>query len=121
MIASTVAPQSNPSITATDTMILIWALGVALMIVRLGVHFAAAIRLRRNASQQTSDLLTELSRSFKVRTPTLLISSRISKPLLTGIFKPAIILPCGLTDADPRSLDLIFKHELAHLKRRDLA
>jgi beta-lactamase regulating signal transducer with metallopeptidase domain len=109
------------SVDAIDAIVLIWAFGVSLMIARLAVHFCAAIRLRRNATQRTSDLLTQLSAAFKVHAPILLISDHITKPLLAGVFKPAIVLPTTLENADPRTLELIFKHELAHLKRRDLA
>lgn len=117
--ADDVAPVR--AITATQALTLIWAIGAALMILRLAFHYSAAVQLRRRAIARHSDLLPALSAAFKTRAPSLLISNEITKPLLTGIFKPAIILPPCLSGADPRKLELIFKHELAHLKRRDLA
>jgi beta-lactamase regulating signal transducer with metallopeptidase domain len=120
-IASVAPIAATQLIDPIDAVVLIWAFGVLLMIARLAVHFCAAIHIRRTGAQRTSDLLIQLSAAFKVRRPMLLISEHITKPLLTGVFKPAIILPASINNADPRTLELIFKHELAHLKRRDLA
>ena len=55
------------------------------------------------------------------RQPQLLVSDAINSPLLTGIFRPKLILPVAIvnhyTEAE---IKLIIAHELAHLKRCDL-
>lgn len=55
------------------------------------------------------------------RPPRLLCTAGATGPFLTGIIRPAIILPASLLHSpDPKSLRLILAHELAHLRRGDV-
>ncbi len=45
-------------------------------------------------------------------------SNRMSSPLLTGFFKPILIIPSGVTDG--KELSHILTHELTHYKRWDI-
>ena len=43
-------------------------------------------------------------------------------PALTGVWRPRILLPAGMTGStSPQALRHVFLHELAHLRRHDLA
>jgi biopolymer transport protein ExbD len=62
--------------------------------------------------------LSELRVSQPVR---VLLDSGRTIPMVWGLFRPTVMLPaeaCDWTDAQIRS---VFLHELAHIKRRDLA
>lgn len=53
--------------------------------------------------------------------PVLVESDAISSPALYGVFRPRLLLPRGFTESfSPAQLRLVFCHELAHLRRRDL-
>jgi hypothetical protein len=95
------------------------------MLARLVYHYRGARRLRRAsidcAHSEIISKLDMVSAELNVGPPALLVSTKITKPLLTGIFKPAIILPPSVFCLTRENIELILKHELAHLKRRDLA
>lgn len=48
----------------------------------------------------------------------LIISKKVSSPMLLGLFKPTLILPVGIYSTD--ELIMILTHELVHLKRHDI-
>lgn len=56
------------------------------------------------------------------RVPQVIVSPAVDSPAVTGIFRPALLLPAhfpnGFSDEETR---LILLHELTHLKRQDLA
>lgn len=53
--------------------------------------------------------------------PRVLQSDDIDRPALIGVINPAVVVPSGFTDRiDAEELSLVFRHELAHLKRKDL-
>jgi bla regulator protein blaR1 len=63
----------------------------------------------------------ELAGRLNLRTYVGLLESELVKvPLVTGFFKPLILVPIGLlTQLDEKQLEAIFLHELAHIKRKD--
>lgn len=85
----------------------------------LGVWYVA-----RNAEELLTDTaLRELDRTsdelalgLRVR---LLRSSRISVPVLWGVFKPVLLLPPDVVTWPAERLRVVLMHELAHLKRFD--
>ena len=68
-------------------------------------------------------LLDECRSAMQVRRSIVLLeTSEQQSPALCGLFHPRLLLPVGLVDhfSEPE-LRHIFLHELAHLKRRDIA
>lgn len=53
------------------------------------------------------------------RPPQLLGSTEGISPMLTGLLKPAIVLPVSVLQ-HPEKLSFIFRHELTHYKRKDI-
>ncbi len=104
-----------------------WSLGGAICIAFTLKAWLVAGRVCRRAAPALVDSLvqicrTEADRLGIRRLPQLRISSTISGPLLTGIWKPTILLPADWQTAFEQSeLRLMLGHELVHLKRRDLA
>ena len=102
----------------------VWIAVVALLVVRLLAQLWKLSRLRSSGkpAPQWEPLLARLcGQSGVTRVPALLIIDGISTPLLTGIFRPAIMLPANVASMDSARVELILRHELGHLKRRDLA
>lgn len=102
-------------------------LGVLFMFVRLVAAFRSAQKLLSHASRVTeSDVLNRLQalgRRWSLRVVPLLVhAEQVVVPKIVGLLRPTILLPTGLlTGLSPQELDLILAHELAHLRRHDLA
>ena len=51
----------------------------------------------------------------------VLVSGRVASPAVAGIARPSVLLPVGLTEElEPDAFDWILRHELEHVRRRDL-
>ncbi len=103
-------------------------LGVSsVMLARLAATWTYSVRLRRNASPVNSwklrQLLGHCMVTARVKTPVpLLLSSQVASPCLVGWVNPCLLLPTGLVqELTENELKLVFFHELAHLRRRDVA
>ena len=56
------------------------------------------------------------------RGPALVQTDAVDSPGLMGVLRPRLLLPAGAArDLSPAQLRLVFLHELAHLKCRDIA
>jgi bla regulator protein blaR1 len=102
----------------------IYFAGALAMLIRSTVSLLRLRRLRNSSTRVGpgwQSRLTQISESLGIRRAVdFLESDRITGPLLTGIFKPAIIVPAGLITHLPFSqIETIMMHELYHLKRRD--
>jgi beta-lactamase regulating signal transducer with metallopeptidase domain len=102
----------------------IWLAGTAALLARLALCCLCVHRLRR-ASTPVSDhavvaLLQNLCSAIRIHPPLLLESSRVRSPFITGLWRPAVLLPrltgTGMSAADLRA---VLAHECAHLARRD--
>ncbi len=105
-----------------------WLLGILALLARL-VH--AQLRFRRITLRNASEadlalfsvdfggLLQQMRIGQKVR---ILESDRISSPVVWGVFRATLILPAGMaTSLTSKQLEWVLLHELAHVRRRDLA
>ena len=120
---SSVVPIGTDKVVGTDVPIPLWrfylvlfyATGIAMGIIRLGIAALQTRRLVRNAVSIEHAAVAELSRRFgRSTSPRIARSAEITTPLLAfGM----ILLP-EETSGDE---SLILGHELAHLRRNDLA
>ncbi|HYC61214.1 MAG TPA: M56 family metallopeptidase [Thermoanaerobaculia bacterium] len=117
--ASTVA-----SATWKGLIVLSLAFAALLLLVHMGAGIAGVWYVARHAEELTHDVaLQQLDRTrdqlglgVNVR---LLRSSRISVPVLWGVFKPVLLLPPDVVTWPAERLRVVLMHELAHLKRFD--
>lgn len=103
-----------------------WAAGAAahlawLVVTNLLFHRRLA-RLRPPAGPELEDLIQRCRREMGYRGPLeVLVTDAVDIPALFGPFRPRLLLPRGLLDRlsveDARH---VLRHELAHLKRRDV-
>jgi beta-lactamase regulating signal transducer with metallopeptidase domain len=121
-------PQPAPSLSLTTAdlklLVILWTAGAAVL---LAYKLTAFIRFRRRLfrccngqiSQETEAVFhacrTELGIQRQVR---LLCAPHIQTPLVTGLWRPTVILPDG--DFSQDELRYIFLHELTHVKSHDL-
>ncbi|MEM5818782.1 MAG: M56 family metallopeptidase, partial [Desulfitobacterium hafniense] len=121
---SSLAPADNTSvITLQELLLILWALGAGSFFL---FHLISYTRFRRKikpycrkADPAVPDSVFEsvlLDLKIKGR-PQLLSCSEIASPMLTGFFKPAILLPD--LQYTREELSLVLQHELTHYKRGD--
>lgn len=104
----------------------LWLCGVAMTLVQSAAAYRQARRWRRHAWPCTrADVLALYravgSRMDLRRLPPLRISDRIHSPQLLGPLRPCVLLPVqALEHFSDEDLHMALRHELTHLRRRDL-
>jgi len=105
----------------------VWLAGVLFLAARVAKQNAVFLRQPRQAREvsgpEAAGLLEECRRLLGVAGPVRLAEmEHIRSPALYGLFAPRMLLPAGLSREFSREeLRHVFLHELAHLKRRDMA
>jgi beta-lactamase regulating signal transducer with metallopeptidase domain len=107
-------------------VLLVWLAGAVVSLAGVAGQWLSARHLLDSATSQVNDSLSEACRQEAERLgvrrpPRLVLSPHVESPLLTGVWRPAIVLPACLEAFDSRELRLMLAHELAHHRRRDLA
>lgn len=118
-------PAPHRAVTLGALLPLLWAAGAALLLVWYLVGYLRFRRYVRRWAVPLSDpgarhMLEELRLELGVSAGVeLLRCPGVSGPMLTGILRPAILLPdraCGREE-----LWFALRHELCHCRRRDIA
>lgn len=105
----------------------IWGLVAAALVTRMLIAVTWAWWIERTArpldSWETWWVLQSCKVDSQCTTPVAILESgHIQAPCVLGLFRPRLVLPQGLlSDLSRDELRLVFLHELAHLRRRDLA
>ncbi len=116
---------SPPSLVRPFWLLIPWCIGVLCVLVPFSLGYRDSRRLRRSgtpfANPHLTAMYSDLAGKFLIRPPPVLLSTASPlAPLLTGVFRPAILLPESLAGAPAERLTLILAHELAHARRRDI-
>jgi len=96
-----------------------WAVVAALLLVRLAWAWRRIGQLRiraHRADEPALRICRKLATELRVQPPDVLVSPFLPSPCLTGMLRPAVMLPDGELKLPLRD---VLIHELAHLKRRD--
>lgn len=123
-----IAPQ--PLRIGLIVMGALWTLGLAAMSFRTFLAWRQTRdRVRRSRPCGTPSVASAYqlacertgARAVRSRMPELRWSDEIESPLLSGGWRPVLLMPRGRTDAmDADELDMALRHELAHFRRGDL-
>ena len=102
-----------------------WALGSALLLVRLGHGWRRVRRLRSAARPIDGSALrwaqALLRARFPDRTPPpIQVADHLPTPLALGLRRPLILLPAAALDLPRPQLAHVLIHEMAHIARGDL-
>jgi beta-lactamase regulating signal transducer with metallopeptidase domain len=104
----------------------VWAAVAALLLVRLGLRSyrltSRVCRQRPVTRPDVVDLLEDCKQALGVHIPINVVqSAEVATPALLGFLRPRLLLPERLLETfDGEALRLLFLHELAHVKRRDI-
>ncbi len=101
--------------------------GVVLMLLRVALGLWGGRRLRRAGTPLGDGPIFEMLRDHARRMgmrliPAVAYCRRISVPVVVGVLRPMILLPASLASGlTPEQLEAVLLHELAHVRRYDLA
>jgi TonB family protein len=97
----------------------IWAAGACLGLLQMLFAAAALRRLRRGARPLDC---AALPLAFDIHFPVdVLEATSEAMPLTFGVFRPTVLLPAGAAEWAPERLRIVLLHELAHVRRGDVA
>ena len=84
------------------------------------VHFRHTVRRwkRDVARADYAAMLSDTARDLGVSAPEMIVCEAVTTPAVTGLFRPRLLLPHERYDV--QELRYILRHELCHLKRRDM-
>ena len=110
---------------AVRTVLLVWAIGVAIVGIRAaGASWRFARRLRGAPAlndARIAALLTAACTRLGTRVPRVKLVTGLPSPALFGAVRPALCLPHDLVgQLSDSELRLIFLHEVAHIRRGDV-
>ena len=129
VVSAAPAPIVLAASAARDWRLLllsVWATVAALLLVRLGLRSyrltSGVCRQRPVTRQDVIDLLEDCKQELDVHIPISVVqSAEVATPALLGFLRPRLLLPERLLEAfGTEELRLLFLHELAHVKRRDI-
>ncbi len=121
---TTAHPLQEIRVLLTNHVWLVWLVAALGLLIRKITIYQGFIRYIKAGLTPVSDieLLDRLSiaaeRSGIKKPIELYINPLISSPLLTGFFRPCIVLPCA--DISEQNFQYTVLHELTHYKRRDM-
>jgi beta-lactamase regulating signal transducer with metallopeptidase domain len=112
-------------VTLRRGLVIVWAIGVALLSIRLIGAWWLTRRLVHAHVRPVSDDLKaralELARRLRISRPVRLCESLLVEvPTVVGWLRPVILVPAStLTGLTPNQLQAVLAHELAHVRRHD--
>jgi len=110
----TIAVAANFRVTSTATSAtaraiswvpVLWSIGVVMVLLRFATGVLRLARMTRSA------VASEM--------PGVVISDSVSSPMTWGAMGPVILLPTYAMDWTEEKLDVVLRHERAHVERRD--
>ena len=118
-------PEEERSVPLLGVLAAVWVAGAGLY---LAVHLVGYARLRRRIFKRArpvedsalNTIFLNACREQGLRRPISLFCSRdVGSPLVVGLFRPVVVLPQLCCDG--RDMAMIFRHELTHCRRGDIA
>lgn len=122
-------PVTNPEqkttryIPVTTILFYSYLAGAAAFLLYQGVSYALFRRTVRRWKRDVvradyAAMLSDTARDLGVSAPEMIVCEAISTPAVTGLLRPRLLLPHERYDV--QELRYILRHELCHLKRRDM-
>lgn len=122
-------PVTNPEqkttryIPVTTILFYGYLAGAAAFLLYQGLSYALFRRTVRRwkrdvARADYAAMLSDTARDLGVSAPEMIVCEAISTPAVTGLLRPRLLLPHEHYDV--QELRYILRHELCHLKRRDM-
>lgn len=117
--------EARPSMGWKDIAGCAWLAGWGISLVAGVTSYLLMLRrFRTTSSPPPAELRVQvefLSKELRIRAPRTLLSGAVESPAVAGLFRPVLLLPATFGERfSPGEAELVLKHELMHLRRRDL-
>lgn len=123
----TMTPRANWIAASARYVTAGYLVGVMLCLLRLARGLSSGLRLRQHASPSNvpdlMELMREQARAIGLRSlPAVRWCAEATVPVVMGVVRPLVLVPAAAaTGLTCRQLQALLAHELAHLRRHDLA
>jgi beta-lactamase regulating signal transducer with metallopeptidase domain len=111
--------------SASDLLVPIWLIGIALNIGALAIGMSRLRRLRSSGGSRCepatiAESSRHMSAAFALRRPVTLERSNRQAVLFTwGVLRPEVVLPADVDGWPRERIDVVLAHEFAHIARAD--
>ncbi len=121
----TVAAEPSPSLSRQGLALLVWvmiALALLLLLIQRALFVKGLVAQADPAPNSLQEKLDACCDRMGLRgTLALKVSSNVTSPACCGLLRPVILIPRNLVPRlQPRDVQAVLLHELAHIKRGDL-
>ena len=107
---------------STPWIPMLWSAGAIFAVLQMFWAYVVLMRVRRRARPFAADEAAVLARTLGIEHPVAILETpRGTMPMTCGIFRPAVLMPAGASEWSPERLRIVLLHELAHIRRGDLA
>ncbi|MBW8768377.1 MAG: M56 family metallopeptidase, partial [Gemmatimonadetes bacterium] len=119
------APVTTPAPLSLRTVLLvIWALGAAVVVLRLAAGTLIVARLARRGARIDDggwlSLAQRLANTLRIQRPLILLrGDRLGVPVTWGVVYPIVLLPEDADEWTEERRRYVLVHEMAHVKRLD--
>ncbi|HEX2210351.1 MAG TPA: M56 family metallopeptidase, partial [Longimicrobium sp.] len=127
---SAVAPAPAPprwlpaAMDAVTMLVIVWLLGALLLLGRLAVGTAALGWMARTGhlvrDERWTACAARIRREYRGPAARLIRTRWTEMPMTCGILRPVILLPIDCLAWPDERRDVVLRHELAHVARRDV-
>jgi len=109
--ASASAAPGLPAIIFGGWLLMVFTLALASLL--------PVLRFRRWL-RDAVDISDRFPRSWRLGKGSVLLSTQVHNPCVSGFITPKIVLPANAENWDKQTLDCVVAHEVAHIENRDL-
>ncbi len=112
-------------VSCKHSLMIVWATGTGLLMIRLVVSWAFCFRVRQGARPLNGkylQLANRLKRKLNVSIRTMVATSdRVTQAVAIGIIRPMVLIPASwITEMPVQAIEAVIAHELAHIRRWDV-
>jgi HEAT repeat protein/beta-lactamase regulating signal transducer with metallopeptidase domain len=109
----------------TTAMVAVWLLVASLLVLRVLAGTAMVWWLARSGERiqdgEWTAAADRISRTFDAPSARLIRTRWSEMPMTWGFIRPVVLLPAGCDEWPAERRDVVLRHELAHVARRDVA
>ena len=113
--------KTNFHLNTPDFLAYIWIFGMSIYLITISFSYIIyltknrknSVTLNQNPILDKAKETLNIKRQIRVR-----MSPEVRSPMLVGVLLPTVYIPCR--EIPDENLQMVFLHELTHLKRKDL-
>ena len=120
--ASAPTPSWYASLSAGQIAVAAWlavAMLLALRVIVAHIQARALLRACADPGERLTRAVEDVARALRIRTPPVRVAASGMMPAVIGIARPSLVMPSDADRWSDERLELVLRHECAHVRRRD--